>query len=131
MLSGLEPLVLAIASGAPKKSYEGTESDGRDGPFVNSSVSKNWAKKSSSAPFVAEKVKGLRGDEDEDEAVKAEGAEFSMSRLKKSSTVENEGVIESVNILVDVVEWCYLPSLRRRVTSTPRNYPVPIRHYTA
>lgn len=101
MLSGLEPLALALP---PKKSYEGTESEGSEGPFVNSSVSKNWAKKSSSAPF--EKVKGLRGDEDEDEAVKAEGAEFSMSRLKKSSTVENGGevVIESVNILVDVVE---------------------------
>jgi hypothetical protein len=69
-------------------------------------VSKNWAKKSSSAPFGDEKVKGLRGEEDEDEAVvKAEGAEFSTSRLKKSSTVgsnEKDGVvvIESVNILV-------------------------------
>lgn len=73
----------------------------KDGPFVNSSVSRNCAKKSSSAPVVVRGGKeggvrgslnenGLRGDDEdwEDELfVKADGAEFRTSRLKKSSTV--------------------------------------------
>jgi len=101
MLSGLEPLVLGPVGPAPKISYGGTERLDNDGPLLNSSVSRNCAKKSSSAPVAVRggkeggvsgvlKAKGLRGDDDDwdDElVVNADGAEFRTSRLKKSSTV--------------------------------------------
>ena len=45
MLSGLEAVALRPG---PKMSYGRTERENKDGPLVNSSESRNWAKKSSS-----------------------------------------------------------------------------------
>ena len=101
-------------------SYEGMEKLDKDGPLVNSSASRNCAKKSSSALVAVRggkeggvrgvlKAKGLRGDDDdwEDELfVKADGAEFRTSRLKKSSTVgsnEKDWAAEGASVSMTIV----------------------------
>jgi hypothetical protein len=82
-------------------------------------VSRNCAKKSSSAPVAVRggneggvrgvlKEKGLRGDDDDwdDEVVvNADGAEFKTSRLKKSSTVgSNEKGCAAAGVSVSIID---------------------------